>query len=78
MYIYFDARLSFDVSKSVCSTAGSTSRTDQLHLVIVHSKVTRNGIVPLTLVGQREDGTLFASKQFGHIRQDHPFTIGQR
>jgi hypothetical protein len=78
MYIHFDASLSFDVPKSVCSTAGSTSRTDQLHLVIMYSQVIRHVIAPQTLVGHKEDGTLFASKQSGHIRQEHPFTIGQR
>jgi hypothetical protein len=72
MYIYFDANLSFDVSRSVCSIVGSTSRTGQLHLVIMYSQVIRRVIVPQTLVGHRKDGTLFASKQYDHIRQDHP------
>lgn len=73
MYIYIDASLSFDVSKSVCAIAGSISRTNQLHLMIMYDQVITHVIVPHTLVGHKQDRPLFASKQPGHIGQDHPF-----
>jgi hypothetical protein len=44
----------------------------------MYSQVIRHVIVPHTLVGHKEDGTLFSNKQSGHIMQEHPFTIGQR
>jgi hypothetical protein len=78
MYIYFDASLSFDVSKSVCAIMGSTSRTNQLHLMIMYIQVVSHVIVLHTLDGHKKDETLFASKQSGQVRQGHPVPKGQR